>query len=155
MNKLKLAIVSCGFLGCSPFAPGTVGTLLGVWIVIVTHHLDFGRQLGLALVMTLAAVPICHAAERFFARKDDGRIVADEYLTFPLCVLGLPWPEHPWLLAVAFATNRAMDILKPPPARQIQRLPGGIGIVADDAISCLYALGINHLVAWLAGRFLT
>jgi phosphatidylglycerophosphatase A len=108
-------------------------------------------QIALAVVLALIAVPICGVAEEYSARKDDGRIVADEYLTFPLCVLGLPWPAHPWLLAVAFVTNRLLDIVKPPPARQAQALHGGLGIVLDDTVSSLYALALNHII-WLVAK---
>ncbi len=99
--------------------------------------------------MVLAAIPICGQAEKYFGRKDDCRIVADEYLTFPLCVLWLPWVEHPWLLAVAFVVNRVFDVTKPPPARQAQKLGGGLGVVIDDVISSLYALAVNHAIWWV------
>jgi phosphatidylglycerophosphatase A len=91
------------------------------------------------------AIPVAGVAEKHYGKKDDGRIVVDEYLTFPICMLGLPWLAHPSLLAVGFVVNRVMDIVKIPPARQSQRLPGGWGIVVDDAIACLYALALNHL----------
>ena len=75
----------------------------------------------------------------------DQRIVADEFLTFPICMIGLPVTlEHWWLVAMAFLTFRICDILKPPPAHQLQRLHGGLGVVADDFFAALYSLGINH-----------
>jgi len=155
--KKLVILLATGFgLGYSPIASGTVGTLPGVLIVAVVAMmplLGIGWQIGLAIGLAALAVPICHVAEKFFGKKDDRRIVADEYLTFPLCVLGLPWPEHWWLLAVAFVVNRAMDVLKPPPARQLQRLTGGLGIVIDDFFSCLYALAINHAIWWVVQRF--
>jgi len=90
-----------------------VRTLPGLAIVFAARRLDLAWQIALAAALAVVAVPICHAAEKHFGKKDDRRIVADEYLTFPLCVLGMPWLEHPWLLAVAFVVNRAMDIIKP------------------------------------------
>jgi phosphatidylglycerophosphatase A len=110
------------------------------------------RQAVDSALLALLAVPLCDIAEKAFARKDDGRIVADEYLTFPICMIGLPFAAHPWLLALGFLTHRACDIVKPPPARQIQALPGGAGIVMDDIISSLYALALNHLVWWVVSR---
>ena len=71
--------------------------------------------------------------------------MADEYLTFPLAVIGLPLHEAPLLLVVAFITARFCDIVKPWPARGIQALPGGYGVVLDDVIASLYALGLNWL----------
>jgi len=140
-----------GGLGLSPVAPGTVGTLPGVGLAVLFGLFGLGWRVQAlaACVLTAIAIPICDAAERSYGTKDDHRIVADEYLTFPICVLGLPWMEHPWLLAAAFVVNRAMDIVKPPPARQLQALHGGAGIVLDDLFSSLYALALNH-AAWAA-----
>jgi phosphatidylglycerophosphatase A len=149
MNKIVMLLATGLGLGCSPVAPGTVASVLGVGIAIGLGGLPIGVQVAAAIALAGAAVPVCGAAERHFGVKDDHRIVADEYLTFPLCTLGLPWQTRPWLLVVAFAAHRALDIVKPPPARQAQHLPGGWGIVLDDVASSLYALGLSHLVCRL------
>ena len=148
-GKRLVIWVATGFgLGYSPVASGTVGSLAGVLLVLAIRPLGLTWQCGLALGMAVLAIPVCGAAEKHFGTKDDGRIVADEYLTFALCTLGLPWYEHWWLLAVAFVVNRVLDIVKPPPASQAQELHGGIGIVLDDVVSSLYALAVNHVI-WI------
>lgn len=153
MKKRMLVLFATGFgLGYSPIAPGTTGSLLGVGLVLVLCGLPLPWQIISSAVLTLAAFPVCNAAEKHFGTKDDRRIVADEYLTFPLCVLGIPWVAHPWLLAAAFVVNRVLDIVKPPPARGAQNLAGGAGIVLDDVVSSLYALCISHLIWWLCCR---
>jgi len=150
MKKRIALLLATGFgLGLSPFASGTVGTVLGVAIAVAMSGLGQLWQVGLAVALVALAVPVCDAAEAIYGRKDDGRIVADEYLTFPLCVLWLPWVAHPWLLGLAFVTHRVLDIIKPPPARQLQAVKGGVGIVVDDLVSSLYALAVNHAVWWL------
>ena len=148
MRKIIVLFANGFGLGLSPFAPGTAGTLLGVAIVagISLAQFDWMWQAGIAAVLAVCAIPICEVGEIHYQTKDDHRIVADEYLTFPLCMIGIPWMAHPWFLAVAFAVNRIMDIIKPPPARQIQTLHGGLGITLDDVISSLYALAVNHLI---------
>jgi len=152
-NLNPIVLLASGFgLGWSPFASGTVGSLPGVLIVLALSPLSLQWQIGIAIALVLLAIPICEIGENHFDRKDDGRIVADEYLTFPLCTLGLPWMAHPSLLLVAFLTNRVMDIIKPPPARQAQNLHGGFGIVIDDVISSLYALLLNHAIWWTMQR---
>jgi len=153
VTKLIVLLASGLGLGLSPWASGTAGTFLGVLIVLAMSSLALAWQIALSVVLALVAIPICGAAEDYYAKKDDGRIVADEYLTFPLCVLGLPWVTHPWLLAVAFVTNRLLDIVKPPPARQAQALHGGLGIVLDDVVSSLYALMLNHIL-WLIAKMM-
>jgi phosphatidylglycerophosphatase A len=148
-NLNPIILLANGFgLGWSPFASGTVGTIPGLIIVAAMVPLSLNWQIAIATGLALLAIPICEIGENHFDRKDDGRIVADEYLTFPICTLGLPWISHPWLLLVAFLTNRVMDIIKPPPARQAQNLHGGLGIVIDDVISSFYALLLNHAIWW-------
>jgi len=149
MDKMILFLATGFGLGFSPVASGTVGSLPGLAILFVMGSFDLIWQIALCICLTILAIPICGMAEDIYGRKDDGRIVADEYLTFPICMLGLPWAAHPWLLLVGFVVNRIMDIIKPPPARQAQSLVGGFGIVIDDLFSSLYALGINHAIWYL------
>ena len=149
MKKL-IAFIASGFgLGFSPFASGTCGTLLGiplVWLINTYFHLDIYGQIIAGLALTLLAIPICHVAESVYKKKDDGRIVADEYMTFPLCMIGLPvTPEYWWILLIAFITNRVCDIVKPFPARTLQRLKGGLGIVIDDFFASIYSLILNQI----------
>jgi phosphatidylglycerophosphatase A len=148
MEKL-VKFFATGFgLGYSPFASGTVGTLPALLIVIPMAIMDFGigMQLAVTAALCIIAVPLCSAAESIFGRKDDGRIVADEYMTFSLCLIGIPWLEWPAFLAIAFIVSRIMDIIKPPPARESQALASGIGIVMDDVLANIYALIVNHLI---------
>ena len=154
MNKLTRILATGLGLGYCPVASGTAGTLLGIPIAAAMAPLSLSAQIVVAAVLVVVAVPVCGVAEDGFGKKDDGRIVADEYLSFPICLLGLPWLEHWWLLGLAFVVHRALDVIKPPPARQAQALRGGVGIVVDDVISSLYALGVNHAVWWGVSRFL-
>ena len=152
--RKPIILLATGFgLGLSPVASGTAGTLLGFPIMLGlaplwTHSLT--AQMIAALCLVLLAVPICDVAEKHFGRKDDGRIVADEFMTFPIGLLGLPL--SPWVLALAFFTNRVFDVLKPFPANRLQRLPGGLGIVVDDGVAALYSLLLNHAVYYLVLR---
>jgi phosphatidylglycerophosphatase A len=78
---------------------------------------------------------------------DDSRIAADEWMLFPIALVGLPIWELPWwMMAIFFVVVRFIDIIKPYPANRLQSLPGGRGIVADDFVANLYALGINWAI---------
>lgn len=136
----------------APCAPGTFGSLPGVALAaaLAAWVPCWWAQAALCLALALLAVPVCAVAEDCLKKKDDGRIAADEWMLYPIATIGLPLTEEPWLLALSFLVIRAFDVLKPPPARQIQYLPGGWGIVADDFASQLYALAANWaLFAWL------
>jgi phosphatidylglycerophosphatase A len=153
--KTFVVWLASGFgLGYSPVAPGTVGCVPGIVIAALLSSLGLGWQIVLCVILAAVAIPICGLAEDEYGRTDDHRIVADEYLTFPICLLGVPWTSHLWMLPVAFVTNRIMDILKIPPAHQAQSLAGGAGIVLDDVISSLYALAINHVAFSLAMQWM-
>lgn len=137
--------IAVGFgTGLSPVMPGTVGTLVGVplaWGVMQIAAVE--GQIAVCVVLTLLAIPICGLAEGIIGGKDPGCIVADEYLTLPITVIGL---TSPWALLSGFVFHRIFDITKPPPIRQLQHFHGGLGIVVDDFLAALIALGINHLV---------
>ena len=153
----KIAVwIATGFgLGLvTPVAPGTVGSLPGVLLALwLTEH-RLPLQVLACIGLTLLAVPLCDVAETVLNKKDDGRICADEWMLFPICVIGLPLLQHLWLLPACFVVARVCDIVKPPPARRLQELHGGVGIVIDDLFASLYALALNHALYWAGSHFL-
>jgi phosphatidylglycerophosphatase A len=152
MKRLAIWMASGFGLGYSPVASGTTGSLPGVALAwIINSCLPWTWQIPIALALAALAVPLCDVAEKHYGKKDDGRIVADEWMLFPLCVIGLP--AHPLMFVVAFVVARLFDILKLWPAHGLQRLTGGLGIVIDDFFAMLYALALNH-AAFLALRHL-
>ncbi len=148
MRRFVLFIASGFSLGLfAPVAPGTVGSLPGVALSYLLAALPLSLQVLSAVALTLVAVVFCDAAERILGVKDDGRITADEWMLYPIAVLGLPLLELPWWsMLIFFAVVRAIDILKPWPCRSLQDLPGGRGIVADDFVANLYALAVNWAI---------
>ena len=156
MDTVVMVLASGLGTGFSPWAAGTVGSLLGLplawWLLGRSRRL----QLAVTLALLVAAVPLCQLASTALGGKDDGRIVADEFLTFPICLIGLVGPEvgiRWWVVAIAFLTCRFFDIVKPTPARQIQSLHGGLGIVADDIIASIYSLAANYATLFLVNHF--
>ncbi len=140
-------------LGYSPIASGTVGTVWGVVLVWLMGRLPGGTAgfpyIGLTALLVAASIPVCDAAEKHYGKKDDGRIVADEYMIFPISMIALP--VQPATLVLAFLSSRVFDIIKPPPARKLQALTGGVGVVIDDVLAAFYALAFN-LLAWYVVR---
>ena len=149
IQYLILAVATGLGLGLMPVASGTFGSLLGIPLVIWLSKQPLVVQIVVAQLLAILAIPICHAAEKILGgRKDDGRIVADEWMLLPIAAIGLPVSKHPWLLIPVFLVARLCDIIKPPPARGLQKLNGGLGIVIDDYIAAWYALGVNWVI-WL------
>jgi phosphatidylglycerophosphatase A len=145
MNRL-LKWIAVGFgAGLSPVVPGTIGTLWGIPLAWGLAQIpSVPLQVAACIMLCFVAIPICETAEGLLDRgKDPGCIVADEYLTLPIVYLGLPFT--PWVIFAGFVLHRIFDITKPPPIRQLQNLKGGVGIVIDDVLAGLLALGCMHL----------
>ena len=137
----------CGISLFVPFAPGTFGSLPGVALAYAIALLPVWAQIPACLALTLLAIPVCGKAEAILGIRDDGRISADEWMLFPIAVVGLPLLSLPWwAMAVFFGVVRLIDIIKPPPAKRLQSLPGGRGIVVDDLVANLYALAVNWII---------
>ena len=155
--RKAVAFAAIGFgLGLSPVAPGTVGSLLGCLIVwgFTAAALPLWAQIAACAALSLLCVPIASVGESELGRgKDPGAVVCDEYLTFPICMIGLldQWQERVWLMPLCFVVARALDIVKPQPARRLQFLPAGLGITIDDFLTTCEALAVN----WALFRALT
>ena len=147
--KRFCVFVASGFgLGLvAPFAPGTFGSLPGVALAYAVCALPLWLQIVACLGFALLAIPFCDVAEKALGIKDDGRITADEWMLYPIALIGIPLASLPWWsMAVFFCVIRIVDIVKPWPARQLQSVHGGLGIVVDDFFANLYSLAINWLV---------
>lgn len=118
--------------GFSPFAPGTVGTLLGIPAALAINSLPpWCAALILAAIIPVSAILCGKAAENGDA-EDPGWIVLDEIVGY--CHAAAFLQPNPTALATAFLLFRLFDILKPPPIGWIDRnIRGGWGIVLDDA----------------------
>lgn len=130
--------LASGFgLGLSPVAPGTVGSLLGIPLAWWLLSRPLVQQSTIMAVLLALAVPVCHVAAQHYAGLDHGSIVADEYLAFPLAVIGLKAARHPLVMTLAFVVYRFFDSIKPPPIHMVEYVHGGFGIVLDDVIAAV------------------
>lgn len=145
-------------------APGTWGSLppcaLALALIalgagpVQSPWLFYGSLAAVLAIFSLACIMHTDAFEKSVGRKDPGSICADETagVCLPLCVLPVTdstplWQAAAWI-AGAFLAFRLTDIVKPWPARQIQSVPGGWGVLLDDLVAGLYAA----LLVWGAAR---
>ena len=143
--KSWILVLATGFgLGQSRIMPGTCGTLLGVPLAWMLMQLPWiWLQILILMLGVLVAVYLSGRAEKLIGGKDPQSIVVDEYLTYPITILGI---SNPWALLTGFILHRIFDIIKPPPIRQVQHIQGGWGIVLDDLIAAIIALLINAVI---------
>lgn len=134
--------------GLSPFAPGTMGTLVAIPFIFALKSLgDTGFWIVLSLSFLLGVV-VCDHVSRKLGVHDHGGIVWDEMVGYWLSVAFVPMQWH-WLLA-AFFLFRFFDIYKPWPIRQLDRkVGGGFGIMIDDIIAGLFTMIVLAAVQYL------
>lgn len=137
LETLNLWLATGFGLGLAPIAPGTFGSLLGIPLAWWLLGRPLGQQGAMMAVLVALAVPVCHYAALQLGEGDPGSIVADEYVAFPLAVIGLKAARHPLVMALAFAIFRFFDALKPPPIHLAEYVQGGVGIVLDDVFAAL------------------
>jgi phosphatidylglycerophosphatase A len=133
---VALAVATAFGVGYVPFAPGTFGSAVGLllWFVLPPSP----------MAQAIAIVAVCVAgswagsvAERHFGKEDPGYVVVDEVAGMLVTLFLIPVG---WIGAIAgFFLFRLSDIIKPYPANRLERLPGGIGIMADDVMAAVYA----------------
>ncbi len=151
-KKSRLADLVSTWFGCgyAPAAPGTAGSAAGLIIGIVLHEFAGLAGWHFLVLAALAFSPAVWAATRTARAvgvKDPGIVVVDEVIGQWVALAGaipLNWKSY----LAAFALFRLFDIWKPAPIRQLERLPEGIGIVADDVMAGCYAA----LALLVAGR---
>ena len=146
--------VTVGGSGMSPVAPGTFGSLAATLILAAIIWICRHTQTPLTpitwnlilvagiLVYGALCVALGEWATQYYGRKDPGSCVLDE--AAGICLTGLFLPLYAgrrelWALLAIFIAFRIFDILKPPPARQLERLPYGWGILLDDLAAAVYA----------------
>jgi phosphatidylglycerophosphatase A len=145
VRNVAWAVATWFGCGLSPWAPGTAGTLGAIPLYLVAR---LGGCPGVAATATLvffSGVWAASVVARERGLKDPQLVVVDEVAGFLLTMLpvrALSWRA----VSVGFLVFRVLDIVKPWPARQLEDLPSGWGIVLDDVAAGVYGAGIMTLL---------
>lgn len=173
-DYLALAFATCG-VGYLPLAPGTWGSLVGIGVYVLVRgvlmkvffdlgvrhnfnllHIYYGViafELVIILAIALAGIWAGTRTEKLSGTKDPGKVVIDEVVgqfiaLIPVpFVLGAAW----WTVILAFIFFRFFDIVKPYPARRLESLESGLGIMADDIVAGVYAgmvVAVAVVISW-------
>ena len=155
-SRLILTLATCFGLGYSPLFPGTCGALVGIvcylpMALVVQSEPWQSLAIGLLLAFwTVFTIALGDWSEKHFGVKDSQIFVTDEVVGFLFTVLLFHIPGNPVLTTLwAFPVTRVIDILKIPPAKQLEKLPSGWGVVADDLLGSVYAAALLHGLCWL------
>jgi phosphatidylglycerophosphatase A len=148
MTRLALAFATACGVGYLPLAPGTFGSAVGL---LLWWALPASPSVQGAAIVTLFAVGSWSGtvAERHFRHTDPGQVVIDEVMGMLITLFLIPVG---WRGALAgFLLFRVADVIKPYPANRLEALPGGIGVMADDAMAAVYANLALRFSTWLFG----
>ena len=148
LNHLSRALASVFYIGFIPGAPGTYGALAAVAVLYFIGQ--YGNWINPATllitvgIITLLGTLTAAVASKKAGKEDPSFVVIDEVAGQLLTFFLIPFSVTNLILG--FVAFRAFDILKPWPIRKLERLPHGIGIMADDLLAGVYACAVLHII---------
>jgi phosphatidylglycerophosphatase A len=146
VTRLAIIVATFGYIGLFPIAPGTAGSFAGLIVYFLIP------KSPVAAAVTIVALLVGGAwsgtvAERYFGTIDPGPVVVDEVMGMLITLYLVPVTVSGAI--VGFVLFRITDVIKPYPAARFERLPGGWGVMADDAMAAVYANLALRAAAWM------
>ena len=138
MTRLAVFLATAAYTGYFPVAPGTVGSAVGLAVYAAVWWTGSPLvEVAVILLLFAAGVWAGTVAERYFGGIDPGPIVLDEVVGMLITLAFIPvgWPAA----LAGFFLFRVFDVIKPFPAGRLEKLHGGLGVMADDAMAAVYA----------------
>jgi len=131
-----LAIATALGVGYAPVAPGTFGSAAGLVLWALLPHTMAIQAVAIVALFVLGSWS-GSVAEHHFGKTDPGQVVVDEVMGMLITLFLNPvgWKGA----IVGFLLFRVSDVIKPWPANKLEALPGGVGVMADDAMAAVYA----------------
>lgn len=150
--KNPVHILALGFgAGLSPIMPGTVGTFAAIPLYLIMNQLSLLTYLFFIVGGFIIGVYVCQQVANTLGVNDHGGIVWDEFIGFFITMIAAP-PGWGWLL-LGFVLFRLFDIIKPQPIKWVDNhIKGGIGVMLDDVIAGLMALGVMQTIVYLSNH---
>jgi phosphatidylglycerophosphatase A len=148
MKRLALLLSTFCYVGYFPIAPGTAGSAAALPLFLLLRWLALPwLDVSVIVALCLAGFWAGGVAASHYGREDPGYVVLDEVvgMLLTLAFIPLTWSG----VLAGFLLFRLFDIVKPPPARQLERLPGGFGIMMDDVMAGIYGNITLRLLIWL------
>lgn len=131
--------------GCSPWAPGTIGTLAAIPVYLLLQATSLWMYLLITMLMFLIGIWLCGETTKKLGVHDHSGIVWDEIVGYLVTMIAAP---QGWLwIVTGFVLFRIFDILKPwPISIADKRISGGFGIMIDDIIAGIFAFTALQII---------
>jgi phosphatidylglycerophosphatase A len=154
MQRLGLLVATCGRLGFVPVAPGTFGSAAGLALWFALQAVGAAPAAELLTIALLFGIGVWSAGvtEQQLG-LDPSPVIIDEVVGMLITIALLPL--NAFGLVAAFILFRLLDIVKPWPAGRFEHLPGGLGVMADDAMAGVYGNLLMRGAVLLAPGWLT
>ncbi|MBI1938785.1 MAG: phosphatidylglycerophosphatase A [Ignavibacteriales bacterium] len=151
MNQLEKILGSGLYSGYIKTASGTFGSLVALFIFLIPGFENPTLMIFVISVCIVAGVPIADKFEKEYG-KDPPQFTLDEFIGTWITFLFLP--KKIWYLILAFLIWRALDIFKPFPARRLENINGGWGVILDDVAAGIYSFMAIQIIIYLLNRFI-
>lgn len=143
-DKITVFFATGAYVGYSPFAPGTFGSLWGIFLYYQFLELQPLFYVFITLVLFFVGIRIADRAEKVLGKKDDQKIVIDEVSGMMFSLIFIPKKLE--LIIAAFVLFRIFDIFKP--IKRLEKIKGGMGIMADDLFAGVLTNGILQIYVY-------
>ena len=150
INFFEKLIGSGLYSGYSPVASGTAASMVALLIYFIPGFEQLYIIVPVSILFLLYGIPLGSKFEKIYG-KDPKQCTIDEFVGMWISLIALPKTME--VAITTFFIWRVLDIIKPPPARKLEKINGGIGIMIDDVVSAIYTLLIMHVVVYLVGKF--
>ena len=150
LNPIDKLLGSGFYTGYIPVASGTFGSFAALLIYFIPGFEKLFIILPVTFIFLLYGIYVGSKFETVYG-KDPAECTIDEMVGMWISLILLP--KTNLIIAAAFIIWRALDIIKPYPARSLERFKGGLGIMIDDVVSSIYTLIIIHLIVYFLGEF--
>ena len=142
-NRLAVKLATLFGIGNVQHCSGTVGSLVGtvIYAIIIRKVAILPRLLAMLFILILSLI-VCDIAEKALKKHDPQEVILDEFVAMPFVFFSVEeyFPKKlnvAFIMIIGFIIFRIFDILKPIGINRLQKLPGGIGIVADDIAAAI------------------
>lgn len=150
INFIERFLGSGFYTGYFPVASGTVASAAAIFIYAIPGFENLYVIIPAIIILFIYGVFVGNKFEKVYG-KDPAECTIDELVGTWISLIALP--KTILISAAAFFLWRILDIVKPPPARNLEKLKGGFGIMIDDVVSAIFTLLIMHLLVYLVGTF--
>lgn len=146
INFIEKLFGSGFYTGFLPTAPGTYGSLAALIIYLLPGFENPSLMILMISLFILIGTPIADKFESLYG-KDPAQFTIDEFVGMWITLLFIP--KKIWWILLAFFIWRALDIVKPFPARKLESVKGGWGVMLDDIVAGIYSFISVHLIIYL------